>query len=204
VAVLGLKRLDAAKREKLGIKDPRTFNTKVVTPALKRLGVVRSGGVDLAEATAEVKKQLASLRQSRVGSVAILSHPKELVTKGKMSLGRVAKTIEYLTAEVGLDGVEVGCARDSEADVRAWLEIVEEINAKIRERALRAPGPLLVASYSSDFHVLGPGCATGEITLGFGVLDERPDYQRGNLRPQTGSEELLEAMRRRAVLRRKD
>ncbi|MGB6919180.1 MAG: hypothetical protein WBF96_11715, partial [Phycisphaerae bacterium] len=130
--------------------------------------------------------------------------PKELVTKGKMTLGRVARTIEYLVEELGLDGVEVGCSRDDEADVRVWLEIVEETNAKIRDGKLSAPGPLLVASYSSDFHVLAPGRATGEITLGFGVLDERPAHQRGNLRPQTEPEELLEAMRRRAALRRKD
>jgi hypothetical protein len=136
--------------------------------------------------------------------VAVLSHPKELVTKGKMTLGRVAKTIEYLVAEAGLDGVEVGTSRDDEADVRVWLEIVEETSAKIRDGKLKAPGPLLVASYSSDFHVLAPGLASGEITLGFGVLDERPAFRRGNLRPQTGPEELLEAMRQRSAQRRKN
>ena len=204
VAVLGLARLDEGLRAKLGIRDPRAFNTKVVTPALKRLGLAGAGRADVEEAAADVRKQLASLRASRAGAVAILSHPKELVTKGKMTLGRVARTIEYLVEELGLDGVEVGCSRDDEADVRVWLEIVEETNAKIRDGKLSAPGPLLVASYSSDFHVLAPGRATGEITLGFGVLDERPAHQRGNLRPQTGPEELLEAMRRRAALRRKD
>ncbi|MCX5683509.1 MAG: hypothetical protein NT049_07485, partial [Planctomycetota bacterium] len=64
--------------------------------------------------------------------------------------------------------------------------------------------PLLVSSYTSDFHVLAPGAATGEITLGFGLLDERPDYRRGNLRPQTSPEELLEAMRHRAAMRCKE
>jgi hypothetical protein len=58
-----------------------------------------------------------------------------------------------------------------------------------------------VASYSSDFHVLAPGRATGEITLGFGLLDERPEFRHGNLRPQTTPEEFLEAMRHRAALR---
>ena len=203
VAVLGLKRLDDAQRRRLGLYDPRAFNTKVVTPALRRLGLAEAR-VDLAEAMAEVRKMLASLRQSRAGAVAILSHPKELVTKGKMTLGRVAKTMEYLAADGGLDGVEVGTSRDDEADVRVWLEIVEEINSKIRDGKIKAPGPLLVASYSSDFHVLAPGLATGEITLGFGMLDERPGRHGGNLRPQTAPEELLEAMRQRAALRRKN
>ena len=58
-----------------------------------------------------------------------------------------------------------------------------------------------MASYSSDFHVLAPGLATGEITLGFGLLDERPEFRQGNLRPQTSPEELLEAMRHRAAVR---
>jgi len=204
VAVLGLKRLDEERRRKLGIRDPRTFNTKVVTPALRRLGLAGSSRVSVADATADVKKQLVSLRKSPAGPVAILGHPKELVTKGKMSIGQVAKTIEYLTAKLGLDGVEVGCARDSEADVQVWREIIDEVDAKIEKGTLPAPGPLLVASFSSDFHALAPGRATGEITLGFGMLDERPAYQRGNLRPQTGPDELLEAMRRRAALRRKD
>jgi hypothetical protein len=204
VAVLGLARLDEGQRAKLGIRDPRAFNTKVVTPALKRLGLAGAGRADVEDAAVDVRKQLASIRASRAGAVAILSHPKELVTKGKMTLGRVARTIEYLVEELGLDGVEVGCSRDDEADVRVWLEIIEETNAKIRSGEISAPGPLLVASYSSDFHVLAPGLATGEITLGFGVLDARLAQQRGNLRPQTGPEELLEAMRQRAALRRKD
>jgi len=58
-----------------------------------------------------------------------------------------------------------------------------------------------VASYTSDFHVLAPGRASGEITLGFGMLDERPGHRQGNLRPQTSPEELLDAMRRRAAMR---
>jgi len=199
LAVLGLKRLDAAQREALGLHDPRTFNTKVVTPALRRLAA--ESATDVAGATEEVRKVLAALRRTAVPSVVILSHPKELVTKGKMSLGRVAKTIEYLAAKAGLDGVEVGCARDTLADVRVWWEILDAVNAQIVQGKISAPGPLLVASYSSDFHVLAPGRATGEITLGFGILDERPAYHRGNLRPQTTPEELLEAMRHRAALR---
>jgi hypothetical protein len=201
LAVLGLKRLDEARREALGIRDPRTFNTKVVTPALKRLADGPAGRADLAKATEEVRKQLAAIRNSRAASVAILSHPKELVTKGRMTIGQVARTIEYLAGKAGLDGVEIGCARDTESDVRVWREIVEDTNGKIAQGMIPAPGPLLVASYTSDFHVLAPGTATGEITLGFGVLDERPEFRRGNLRPQTSPEELLEAMRHRAALR---
>ena len=48
-----------------------------------------------------------------------------------MSIGQVAKTIVYLVAKAGLDGIEIGCARDTEADVRVWCEIVEDVNAKI-------------------------------------------------------------------------
>jgi len=200
LAVLGLKRLSEDQREATGIHDPRLFNTKVVAPALKRIAAIPAR-VDLAEATADVRKQLAALRRARADSVAILSHPKELVTKGRMSIGQVAKTIEYLVAKAGLDGIEIGCARDTEADVRVWCEIVEDVSAKIARRAIAAPGPLLVASYTSDFHVLAPGRDTGEITLGFGLLDERPDHRRGNLRPQTAPEEFLELMRHRAALR---
>ena len=201
VAVLGLKRLSPAKRKRLGIHDPRRFNTKVVTPALKRLASWPGGRRSIADATKEVRRQLAAIRRSDVGPVTILSHPKELVTKGKMSIGQVAKTIEYLTAEAGLDGVEVGCSRDSAADVRVWREIIDDINTRIADGDIKTPGPLLVASYSSDFHVLAPGRATGEITLGFGLLDEHPNHRRGNLQPQTSPEELLEAMRHRSSLR---
>ena len=202
LAVLGLKRLSEAQRKEFGIHDPRTFNTKVVTPALKRLwGPATS--LTPAKATREVRKRIAAIRRSPVGAVVILSHPKELMTKGKMSIGQVAETIEYLAAEAGLDGVEVGCSRDTAADVRMWREILDETNARIAAKAIRAPGPLLMASYSSDFHVLAPGLATGEITLGFGLLDERPEHQRGNLRPQTAPEDFLEALRHRAALRSK-
>jgi len=204
LAVLGLARLDEKQREGLGIRDPRTFNTKVVTPALRRLADAPPAAPDLRRATDEVRRQLASIRNSRAGAVAILSHPKELVTKGKMTLGHVAKTVEYLVEKAGLDGIEIGCARDTEADVRIWREITDDLNARIAGGKVAAPGPLLVSSYTSDFHVLAPGLATGEITLGFGLLDERPQHHRGNLRPQTSPEELLEAMRHRAALRCKE
>jgi len=201
VAVLGLKRLDGRLRKRLGIHDPRAFNTQVVTPALKRLGAAGGTRTPLDEATEEVRTELARLDRAGIGAVVVLPHPKELVTKGKMTLGQVARTIRYLTAEARLDGVEVGCARDAEADVRAWREMIDEMNADIAAGGLAAAGPLLLASYTSDFHVLAPGRATGEITLAFGLLDERPGHRRGNLRPQTGPDELREAMRRRAACR---
>jgi hypothetical protein len=204
LAVLGLKRLDEKQRTALKIHDPRMFNTKVVTPALKRMADAPAEQPHVGRATDSVRRQLTSLRQSRAGTVAILSHPKELVTKGKMSIGQVAKTIEYLVEKGGLDGIEIGCARDTQSDVQVWREIVEDINGKIACGKLSAPGPLLISSYTSDFHVLAPGAATGEITLGFGLLDERPEHRRGNLRPQTSPEELLEAMRHRAALRRRE
>jgi hypothetical protein len=200
LAVLGLKRLDSKKRSELGIRDPRTFNTKVVAAALKRLGLADNGET-LPQATEDLRRELGAVRRARSGAVAILSHPKELVTKAKMSIGQVGKTIEYLVTKAGLDGVEVGCARDTAADVRVWKEIIADINKRIAAGTLAAPGPLLMASYTSDFHVLAPGRSTGEITLGFGVLDERKDHRRGNLQPQTTPEELLEAMRHRASVR---
>jgi len=204
LAVLGLKRLSDRQRKALGIRDPRTFNTKVVTPALKRLADPPAAQADLRRATEDVRKQIAAIRRSRAGAVAILSHPRELVTKGRMSIGQVAKTLEYLVQKAGLDGIEIGCARDTEADVRVWREIVDDLGASSGKGKAPAPGPLIVSSYTSDFHVLAPGTATGEITLGFGLLDERPEYRRGNLRPQTSPEELLEAMRHRAALRCKE
>ncbi|MCX5685614.1 MAG: hypothetical protein NT049_18305 [Planctomycetota bacterium] len=204
LAVLGLKRLDEKQRKALKIHDPRMFNTKVVTPALRRLADAPADPPHVSRATDALRRQLTSIRQSRSGAIAILSHPKELVTKGKMSLGKVAQTIEYLVEKAGLDGIEIGCARDTPSDVQVWREIVEDINGKIACGKLSAPGPLLVSSYTSDFHVLAPGAATGEITLGFGLMDERPEYRRGNLRPQTSPEELLEAMRHRAAMRCKE
>jgi len=201
LAVLGLTRLSEKQRTTLNIHDPRAFNTKVVTPALRRLADAPAEQPHVSRATDAVRRQLTSLRQSRAGAVAILSHPRELVTKGKMSIGKVAKTIEYLVEKAGLDGIEIGCARDTASDVQVWNEIVEDINRKIACGKLSAPGPLLVSSYTSDFHVLAPGAATGEITLGFGLLDETPEHRHGNLRPQTSPEELLEAMRHRAALR---
>ena len=201
LCVLALRRLDEPARAELGLHDPRAFNTKVVTPIVRRLRGEPAGTEDLAEATADARQQLAAIRRARVPSVAILSHPKELVTKGKMSLGQVNRTIEYLAAKAGVDGVEVGCARDGEADVQVWQEMVGDVNGRIAARRLAAPGPLIVASYSSDFHVLAPGRATGEITLGFGILDDRSEYRRGNLRPQTDPDELLEALRRRGAQR---
>jgi hypothetical protein len=204
LAVLGLKRLSDRQRKALGLRDPRTFNTKVVTPALKRLADPPAAQADLRRATEDVRKQIAAIRRSRAGAVAILSHPRELVTKGRMSIGQVAKTLEYLVQKAGLDGIEIGCARDTEADVRVWREIVDDLGASSGKAKAPAPGPLIVSSYTSDFHVLAPGTATGEITLGFGLLDERPGHRRGNLRPQTSPEELLEAMRHRAALRCKE
>jgi len=201
VAVLGLARLDEARRKRLGLRDPRAFNTKVVTPALKRLGAAAGARIGLAEATQEVRRQIAAIRKADLPAVVILSHPKELVTKGRMTLGQVAQTIRYLAEKATLDGVEVGCARDDASDVRIWNELIGDVNTEIAAGRIDAPGPLLVASYSSDFHVLAPGRATGEITLGFGLLDERPGHQCGNLQPQTSADELLEAMRQRAAVR---
>ena len=66
-----------------------------------------------------------------------------------------------------------------------------------RKAVDRATPPLIRCSFSSDFHVLNPGRAHGEITLGYGLLDE--DHPNGNLRPQTTIEELLDKLNRSDV-----
>ena len=193
---LGLERLSQAQREDLSIRDARTFMRKVVDPAAKRLlGAV--GKTDV-RAAAERGPQAAGLAPPVAGRFrGDPGHPKNLVTRARMSIGQVAKTLEYLAAKAGLDGVEVGGPHDTAADVRIWREIVEDLNGRIARRKAAAVGPMLVASYASEFRML----AADEPMLGFGFMDERPGLRRGNLRPQTSPEELLEAMRHRASLR---
>jgi hypothetical protein len=200
LASLGLARLSASEREKLGLRDARAFAHKVVAAAEKRL-VAALGKTDLAAATSDVRKQLNSIRRSRAASVALLSHPKDLVTVAKLSIGQVAKTLEFLTTKAGLDGMEVGGSHDDTADVRIWMELVEDFNGRITRKEITTLGPLLVTGFASDFRSLAPGRSGEAYTLGFGTLDERPEYRRGNLRPQTTPGELLEAMRHRAALR---
>jgi predicted metal-dependent phosphoesterase TrpH len=195
LCVLGLKRLTPKQRSSLQIHDPREFNTKVVTPFLKSWsgGAGRGKTIDL---TAESFSLVRSALRAGVPTATVMAHPKELVTKGRKSLGAVRKLIFELADTYGLDGVEVSCARDAETDVRYWMETVEQYNARVA--AGGASKRLLAASHSSDFHVLGPGIDTGEITPGFGVLDSRPPYRRGNLRPQMPLDEFLEQLQRRA------
>jgi predicted metal-dependent phosphoesterase TrpH len=198
LCVLGLKRLKDRDRARLKIHDPRTFNTKVVTPFLQAWDdrqPHRKGPGALAESFAALRSML----RAGVPVVTVLAHPKELVTKGKLSLGAVRKLVVTLAEEHGLDGIEVACSRDTADDVRYWKEIVAEYNATVSEaRGSRRTLPLLATSHGSDFHVLAPGLATGEITLGFGILDERPQFRRGNLRPQMPISELFELLSRRA------
>lgn len=132
-------------------------------------------------------------------AATFVAHPKELVTKGKMSLGAVSKLVVRLAEEYGLDGIEVACSRDTADDVHYWTRMVRQYNATVEDvRGSRRRKPLLGASHGSDFHVLAPGRGTGEITMGFGVLDERPQYRRGNLRPQMALSEFMDLLRRRA------
>jgi predicted metal-dependent phosphoesterase TrpH len=195
LCVLGLERLSQSERARLKIHDPRAFNTRVVAPYLERLaqeGPARKKGPNrLNEALAIV----ATAVRAGVPAATILAHPKELMTKGEMSLGAVRKLVRRLAEERGLDGIEVACARDSEDDIRYWCDIVREYNAEAQAAGRK---PLLAASHSSDFHVLAPGLATGEITMGFGLLDSRPQFRRGNLRPQMALDEFLEQLQRRA------
>ncbi|MBN2581900.1 MAG: PHP domain-containing protein [Planctomycetes bacterium] len=198
LCVLGLQRLTPEQRDALRIHDPRTFNTKVVTPFLKlwRGSGDEVGKVAAGDRTAESFALVRSALRADVPTATVMAHPKELVTKGKMSLGAVRKMIFELAEAYGLDGIEVSCARDNEDDIRYWKETVAQYNERVGQG--KATKPLLAASHSSDFHVLGPGIETGEITLGFGVLDSRPQYRRGNLRPQMPLDEFLEQLQRRA------
>jgi predicted metal-dependent phosphoesterase TrpH len=195
LCVLGLERLSEADRSRLKIHDPRAFNTRVMTPFLERLAQEGPAGKKKPSRLNESLALVAAAVKAGVPAVTILAHPKELVTKGEMSLGAVRKLVRRLAEERGLDGIEVNCARDSEDDSRYWCDIVREYNAEAQAAGRK---PLLAASHSSDFHVLGPGLATGEITMGFGLLDSRPQFRRGNLRPQMALDEFLEQLQRRA------
>ncbi len=195
LCVLGLERLSESERTRLKIHDPRAFNTRVVTPILERLAQKGPAGKKRPSRLNESLALVAAAVKAGVPAATILAHPKELVTKGGMSLGAVRKLVRQLAEERGLDGIEVNCARDNEDDSRYWCDIVREYNA---EALAAGRKPLLAASHSSDFHVLGPGLATGEITMGFGLLDSRPQFRRGNLRPQMALDEFLEQLQRRA------
>ena len=198
LCVLGLSRLTASQRSTLKISNPRTFNTKVVTPFLRTWDARQTGS----KAKSLLKESVAILQSAARAGVPVASfvaHPKELVTKGKMSLGAVRKLLFRLAEEHRLDGLEVACARDTLEDIRYWTQSRDEYNATVTQaKGSRRRKPLLQASHTSDFHVLGPGVATGEITLGFGVLDSRPAFRRGNLRPQMSLGQFMEQLRRRA------
>ncbi len=196
LCVLGLARLSPEQRSSLRIHDPRTFHTKVVTPFLESWSGGRPHG-KTPDLTAESFALVRSALRAGVPAATVMAHPKELVTKGRLSLGAVRKLVFNLAETYGLDGIEVACARDNETDVLYWLETVKLYNASVGA-AVAGRKSLLAASHGSDFHVLGPGVDTGEITLGFGVLDSRPAYRRGNLRPQMPLDEFLEQLQRRA------
>jgi predicted metal-dependent phosphoesterase TrpH len=203
LCVLGLERLSEAERQRLKIRDPRMFNTRIVTPFLQQYEMKeplpKGKGGRPASLLDEAFAILKTVRRAGVPVVTFLAHPKELVTKGRMSLGAVRKLVGHLAEGYGLDGLEVACARDTEDDTRYWNEILRDYNASLPPGGDQGPHKrLLAASHSSDFHVLGPGLSTGEITIGFGVLDSRPEFRRGNLRPQMSLEEFLEQFQQRA------
>ena len=184
LAVLGLMRLDDQKRDELNIHDPRAFNTQVLQPALKKLP--QAGKVRTPEEALSIAGQI---RSAGVDVVAVLAHPRELETKGRMARPDVAPFIAQLAGN-GLDGLEVACSRDTEADTAHWNAIADSLDAT---------APLLRCSFSSDFHVLNPGKAHGEITIAYGLLDE--DHPSGNLRPQGTIDNLLESIVRKASQR---
>ena len=206
LCVLGLKRLTMEQRARLKISDPRAFNTKVVTPFLRDYALKAPPGAaksskQPADLLEEAFQLVRLVQRAGVPAATFLAHPRELVTKGRMSLGAVRRLVFDLADRHGLDGLEVACSRDGDDDIRYWKEIAAEYGAALESRPEkgRKGKQLLEASHSSDFHVLGPGLATGEITLGFGVLDSRPQFRRGNLRPQLQLDEFLEQLRRRAA-----
>jgi len=183
IAVLGLRRLSQERRDALGIHDPRVFNTKVVTPALKKLP---PGGPEVSIYT--VAGQVRAIREAGMRCITVLAHPIELTTKGKMSFDEAEALARELFNAGHIDGMEVNNARDTAETTARWVSLADAIGS-------RADRPFYSFSFSSDFHVLAPGVATGEITLGYGSLDERPGHRQGNLRPQTTWEELAGAMR---------
>ena len=178
LAVLGLKRLSQERRDALGIHDPRVFNTEVVTPLLKQLP---KDGPAISLET--VQRQVAAVREAGVRCVTVLAHPIELTTKGKLSFDEAEELVRDLHAAGRIDGLEVNNSRDTAQTTARWLALAADIRS-------RSALPFYSFSFSSDFHVLAPGVATGEITLGFGNLDERPGHTEGNLRPQGTWREL--------------
>lgn len=184
VAVLGLKRLTPERRKPLGIFDPREFNTRVCTPALKALPRPETGPEPSLES---VFAHIARIRRAGIQCVSALAHPRELETKGRMPRKAVKPFVLELVQKYGLDGLEVNNSRDSAEDTAHWMRMANEIDAATGRRLARF-------SFSSDFHVLAPGTATGEITMGYGVLDERPGHRRGNLKPVTTLAELLDGL----------
>ena len=184
-AVLGLKRLPRALRDELDIHDPREFNTQVVSPAMKRIKAER-GGVKL-DGVAAVFDQIEAVRRAGARCITALAHPLELKTKGKMARPEVEPFVADLVQRYGLDGLEVNNSRDSADDSAYWRAMADSIDAI-------APHPLVRLCFSSDFHVLAPGLATGEITLGYGMLDESPEHRQGNLQACMSVDDLLYRM----------
>jgi hypothetical protein len=195
LAVLGLKRLSNSDRDRLGIHDPREFNTKVVTPALKRLSAECSDARAAALETSveRVFELIESVRQQGVRAISVLAHPKELETKGKMRPSDIRDLLRRLVLEFGLDGLEVNNSRDDCEDTLMWLRFAEEVEREAEEISGR-PHRLIRFSFSSDFHVLNPGLASGEITMGYGMLDETEQHRSGNLSPIGSFEDLWRQM----------
>ena len=188
-AVLGLKRLPLKLRDELDIHDPREFNTRVVSPAFKRLKETR--GPDHAHGLDDVFRQVEDLRRHGVRCITALAHPRELETKGEMRRDHIEPFVVELLERFGLDGLEVNNSRDSAEDSVFWSRLADRLDAGIRSGAVAAHHAMVRLCFSSDFHVLAPGLATGEITLGYGMLDESVGHRRGNLSARIEADELL-------------
>ena len=195
LAVLGLKRLSDSDRDRLGIHDPREFNTRVVTPALKRVRAEGSWARAAAVETSveRVFELIDSVRRQGIRTVSVLAHPKELETKGGMKPNEIRSLLRDLVLQFGLSGVEVNNSRDEREDTLMWLGFAEEVEREA-EKVLGHPRRLIRFSFSSDFHVLNPGLAAGEITMGYGMLNESEPHRSGNLSPIGTFEDLWRQM----------
>lgn len=179
LCVLLLKRLSEEERKTFGVSNPREVNTKFATPVLKKLKTV-SGDV-----LSETLRLIKNLKKQSFPSLAVLAHPAELISKGKMSLAEIEELLTDLAINKGIDGMEVNNSRDGEAESEEWLRMWQRVRRQVK---LCNNTEIYAFGFSSDFHVLNPGKEAGEFTLGYGVLDE--DHPQGNLKPPCRWEEF--------------
>lgn len=184
VAGRTLARLTPAERARTGLHDPRQVYTEVILARLEQD----------TDRLADVLALIQYLRRAGPPCLAALAHPRELLTKGRMSLAEVRAFFLSLAEQESLDGLEVNNSRDSAEDSTAWMDLLDEAN---RARSARNRPPLLGFWFSSDSHMLAPGTASAEFTPGYGRLDEGEAFRGGNLRPRSSWREFERMVRAR-------